>query len=1291
MWLSAQGTQIVYIPESVVPPKAANPEEYEGFKQWLFVDQHLFTPQKSTPDNPILTEELRQSYQIDQAETFGMPYDSVWYAEALNLPNAHKVAVQDSNVLVAIIDTGIFFEHQSLLSSQVEFQNSEKRFWLGEYAPFGYDFVYNRGITQLSSDWNGHGTAMASLIAGRNNPFVQMIGISPQAKLLAVRAFDTQGLASSLEIARAIVYAVEMGADVINMSFGDSYKSLLVETAVRYAASKNVLMVASAGNVGGARPRYPAAFEEVIAVSWLTRNFRIAPTGNYGAHISFAAPGSSVKHAAFTGDGNPFAYRSSSGSSASAAIVSGILAWYKSIYPDWSNTELLSYLKTKVYDTEQEGQDIYTGAGMPRLHIPEMDTPKAYHLALEIEELKTDSMILHIEVLGSSIKQWRLEVSRGFQLDDAVEVLLQPSNSMIQSRISVPFRAEAYTNSGFTLSVWADLWDGSSQRKSVYQAPGNATIEHELLISNWSINGEQVNGFNLWRSNEYGSVTQKLFNENNEELYRSSSTREGIFHVLQSPALQFAQAKNAVLSQFAWGNHQETRVELSDLSIPPRVEKDNTITRNKLNYIAFDVFSLPVGLPSSDSLWYFFQSREFGSAFKMQISRQPNLLLANKIASLDARFIPTSIYVNESTNQVALLGGYGGGRAYLFDVTNNFEPIQTEFLEKFVNIGLIADTDNDQQAEIWAHNREKWAVFEWNGVNFQKKTEFENPTQETNELFSNDFQIPSIALVPSSGLLKNLVFGDYDGDLFLVKTSGNDAWNLNVIQEGIFYGTGNAVQSIAWNGKPAVITYRHSFPGLDEQRTQQEEWIQIEFWDASYDSLKLVQSLVFTGIDFSELELLPVKDSNLYLAASPFIYSINYAQPELLVKPLVEERLFISPFRLSNTIGYYSIKDTSWLQINTIENPTNNPELLQITRYKLLSPSLEYVTIQSKNVDSVLIANNFGTVNGAKVTSEFTTLVFPALGSEQQRLYSLQVFGNNGSEISKDTTLSYGAYSFAKVSAINKDLVTILFESEPNWNTITQESLAPLEIQFFYKTGLWSFVAHTSRSHEFILNDTSIFLPIYTKTGYPYLFYKSTEPGHSSSTAFISKAEILGENQLQVEIKGFSENYDDIDFSFDQSIYLDQVIWKLQTVERSVAELRVSGVNLLNWGNPITLRLNWVGSGSPWNPNGKEISISPIPFSQDDFTVDDAISFPNPWVIKKQETVRFSRLPERSKILILNTAGSPIVELETQGLLRHFDWNGKDKQGNKVGSGVYFYQIIQGEKRSKIKKLAIIR
>lgn len=224
-------------------------------------------------------------------------------------------------VTVAVVDTGISFTHPALAARALDGRD----FVDGDFDP----------TDEPGGVGYGHGTFVSGLI----------VRVAPDAMILPLRALDPSGRGDTFTIAKAVRYGVDPGrAHIINLSLGLPRRARVVDAAVRYAASRNVVVVASAGNQNSGMPQYPAAHPDALSVAAVDNNDIKAGFSNFHATVGVSAPGVEV-YSTFPTD----QFASWSGTSFSAAFVSGEAAMVRALYPK----ESLARIKTIIQqDTE---------------------------------------------------------------------------------------------------------------------------------------------------------------------------------------------------------------------------------------------------------------------------------------------------------------------------------------------------------------------------------------------------------------------------------------------------------------------------------------------------------------------------------------------------------------------------------------------------------------------------------------------------------------------------------------------------------------------------------------------------------------------------------------------------------------------------------------------------------------------------------------------------------------------------------------------------------------------------
>ncbi|MBC7824825.1 MAG: S8 family serine peptidase [Candidatus Parcubacteria bacterium] len=211
--------------------------------------------------------------QASQAPNDPM-YSQQWNLHSINVESSWQ-DTKGKGATVAVIDTGI---------SEVP-DLKETSF------AKGYDFVNDR---EDARDDNGHGTHVAGTIAQSTNNGFGVAGIAYEATLIPLKVLSASGGGTVADIAEAIRFAADHGANVINMSLGGGGESSAMAEAIDYAHKKGVLIIAAAGNSGQNSASYPARYPHVLGVAALDSSGQKADYSNFGAGVDVSAPGGST-------------------------------------------------------------------------------------------------------------------------------------------------------------------------------------------------------------------------------------------------------------------------------------------------------------------------------------------------------------------------------------------------------------------------------------------------------------------------------------------------------------------------------------------------------------------------------------------------------------------------------------------------------------------------------------------------------------------------------------------------------------------------------------------------------------------------------------------------------------------------------------------------------------------------------------------------------------------------------------------------------------------------------------
>ncbi len=423
-------------------------------------------------------------------EGTGFPYPGDdWAWDMIGTGHAHQIGEYGEGVRVAVLDTGIDYEHPDL----------EDKMWDG----IGYDFVDS---DEDPMDEHGHGTHVAGIVSS----------VAPEAELMALRVIEERG-GDWVDVSRAVEYARENGADIISMSFGGQQN--LFTPAFEFQMERayewdDILHVAAAGNDDDVEEFYPAAYGSVISVSAVNSTRQKAHYSNHGDWIEMTAPGGGREKQIYSTelDGT---YGNKIGTSMAAPFVTGAAALRRGAYPEESNEEVRETLQETAIDL---GNEEYYGHGLVNAYRAaggEVPTP--------VEEIKPEPDDGRVELSwsepwheGSSpIEGYR--IYRGSEKDDLEmidevdEDQFHYEDTAVQNENVYHYSITAFNDIGESLKLSPVRATPRDEPIEPY-APEN--VETELLEDGIDIRwdkpiddgGSEIDNYKIYRQEKEGEM-----------------------------------------------------------------------------------------------------------------------------------------------------------------------------------------------------------------------------------------------------------------------------------------------------------------------------------------------------------------------------------------------------------------------------------------------------------------------------------------------------------------------------------------------------------------------------------------------------------------------------------------------------------------------------------------------------------------------------------------------------------------------------------------------------------------
>jgi subtilisin family serine protease len=702
-------------------------------------------------------------------------------------------------IIIGIIDSGVDYTHQDLSeniwinqkeASGLTGIDDDRNGYIDDIR--GWDFgdapdLPGKGdyLTPDNDpmDESGHGTRVAGIAGAVVNNAFGIAGAAIDAKIMPLRAGVTlqsnQTFLEEDDLAAAIIYAVENGARVINMSWGARENAKLIRDAIRFAASRDVILVSSAGNSGEAGLSYPAALDETIAVGATDQQDRLSGFSSTGVPLDLVAPGTNILS---TFPGN--LYLRGSGTSFSSPLVAGLSALLISRRPEWTSEQVRTTLIRATVDRGESGWDPSFGAGRidARLLLQSLQNPKAppsFSILGPSSDSGTDSIFQVTTQLVGSISGYRVSWALG--RDPQSWTILQSGGTTDATDFVWNLSALPDTMAILRLEAEFDGERTQEDRIQVYHRSRPTPIfdpSFDIVLvggsqtyqARWSTN-EPTEGFLLLHStvtaisdtfsSDLRDITQRITLPSTlpvghyqyqlgtrgpgglEFLTEKQPFTYTPFQISDEGLTETGRLPEAYFADLTVDLDQDGQVEIAAM---PRIENQS--------YSPVEIFEL-----------------------------QDDLL--NRVFQTTNSFLPWTFGDADNDGDPDLLGvNVVGGTAHLRVYTNtssNPFPAQEILDQRGTGGGEIADTDGDGQNEIVTSpvGRNAVQILRGGPTGFSEVALLDNPSSGSNIPGSRFL----VADVDDDGLTEILA-GDNDGDIWNFESDANQGYSLSWIKEG---------------------------------------------------------------------------------------------------------------------------------------------------------------------------------------------------------------------------------------------------------------------------------------------------------------------------------------------------------------------------------------------------------------------------------------------------------------------------------------------------------------------------
>ena len=447
------------------------------------------------PNNQFKIEDLSNAGLVPNDSYYGTQY----YLNLIGMQSVWDITMGDSNIVIGVIDTGLDFLHPDLQSSfkinYGEYGNGKDtngidddnngfiddwKGWDFTDEPFSGDPRRGDYLTPdndpTDDNKQSHGTAVTGIINAAFNNSIGVSSVAPRCKVLVMRAFDAEGFGEEDDVANAILYGISSGVKVFNFSFGDYVFSNLLRDVIKFAYTRNILIVCSAGNDGSDRLHYPSAYDEVVSVAASDDNNFKASFSSFGETVDIFAPGFQNLTTVRTGKGSAQFngdYNKLNGTSFAAPIVAGVAALLLSKNSELTNEELRGILvsTTTLMPAQTTWDHLHSSGRLNALTaVQNFDNPSVARINYPSQDFTFDEDKVPISISAASPLFLSYSLYYGVGQKPAVWIpLLQNQTSQVLND---------------TVTVWntVSLPDTSYTLRLAINSNSGRSIEHRMIV-----------------------------------------------------------------------------------------------------------------------------------------------------------------------------------------------------------------------------------------------------------------------------------------------------------------------------------------------------------------------------------------------------------------------------------------------------------------------------------------------------------------------------------------------------------------------------------------------------------------------------------------------------------------------------------------------------------------------------------------------------------------------------------------------------------------------------------------
>lgn len=719
-------------------------------------------------------------------------YEEQWSLSLINMPGAWAIEKGDPGVIIAVVDTGFDYTHEDLASQTwvnvdeipdngIDDDNNgyidDVHGWDFSEPPTSDGNEVSQNGDNDPIDESGHGTHVAGIVGAAVDNDVGIAGIAWNCTLMSIRGAGVAGIRDDRSAA-AIIYAVDNGARVINMSWGGRERSFVLRDVIDYAYARGVLMVAASGNDSEDESIFPAGYRKVISVATTQQHKQRFYQSNFGASIDIGAPGNVILSTHINNR-----YRPLSGTSMATAHVSGVAALIISKHPSLTHEEVRQILLSTADPITESPELVDAGNLNAARALMASVSLQAHILSPEAHSGGSNQIEIVGTAGGFKFDTWQLLYGLS-TVPTAFQPINVPSQQRKTDEILLVWDTSTVAEGLYTVRLEVSNVEGKVLRDEVVVSVDRTPPQvRNVKVQNQITKGNYVTAVS-WSTDDFtiNTLSQRAREATApfRPIEESAASKEHFFSLsLDTGSYDlFITARNdAGLETVDDNGGKFYRAEVISGSVSPNgfIGTSTTLSPMHLGSVTADFdrdgMLEIVGLPITDDAAAGIEIHEQTAAGVYQLQYT---------GTIDAT--PWAVNDTDGDGLLEILSGTRENLFLLESVTQNGYPEKIIWETPYLSSGQIVDLDGDGRKEIVGADNanDNIRIFENSGNDsYDEIFVIKNETAGSN-VFGEQFAIGDF---DGNGALE-LMVGDSEGELFIYESVGDnlliETWRMKL-------------------------------------------------------------------------------------------------------------------------------------------------------------------------------------------------------------------------------------------------------------------------------------------------------------------------------------------------------------------------------------------------------------------------------------------------------------------------------------------------------------------------------